>query len=167
MALRHIVLVILLINTAVFIAGTVTVLPAADPRPFAAGMMALSGFVMMVVSFFLYGLYEKREKNAQKHMEALTAGLTHDFNNLLSPVESYATFLCEDLPPQSESYGFADKIITALPQMRRVLEQVRQDPYCYGKKKKAGEAGKTVAALCSNFNRGAFQGCALQTTMQK
>lgn len=128
---RQAALAALFINAVVLITGAAAFAFADTVPLLATGMMGVSGFVMMVVSFCLYRSYKNLEKKFEKQIDVLTEGLTHDFNNLLSPVESYATFLCEDLPPESESRSFAEKIMTALPQMRRVLGQIRQNPYCY------------------------------------
>lgn len=130
-----IVFAILLLSALAFTGGAFAVLfTAAGTAVFFVWMVIAPGFAMMAAAFYLWRLYAGLKRQNLEYMERLVTGLTHDFNNLLSPVESYATFLREDLPPDSEQYGFADKIMKALAGMRRLLDAVRENPCRYEEK---------------------------------
>ena len=63
---------------------------------------------------------------AQK-MEAigrLAGGVAHDFNNILAAINGYAEFLLEDLEDRPSEQKFADKILAATHQARKLVEQI-------------------------------------------
>jgi len=68
---------------------------------------------------------ETRLQQAQK-MEAvgrLAAGIAHDFNNLLMIIQSCASFIVQELPPDSQPRADADEIMSAT---RRAVELTQQ-----------------------------------------
>lgn len=63
---------------------------------------------------------------AQK-MEAvgrLAGGVAHDFNNILAAMNGYAEFLVQDLSADSPQHKFADNILKAVDQAKRLVDQI-------------------------------------------
>ena len=63
---------------------------------------------------------------AQK-MEAigrLAGGVAHDFNNILAAINGYTGFLIEDLSDRPEEQKFANKIMAATQQAKKLVDQI-------------------------------------------
>lgn len=54
----------------------------------------------------------------------LAGGIAHDFNNLLGAIMGYASFLHEDLPPDSELQGYVGKILRICDRAKALVEQI-------------------------------------------
>ncbi|MCG8471479.1 MAG: PAS domain S-box protein [Desulfobacterales bacterium] len=54
----------------------------------------------------------------------LAAGVSHDFNNMLSPILGYAELLLEELEPGQESYGYALEVKNAAERSRNLVRQL-------------------------------------------
>ncbi|MCD8519825.1 MAG: response regulator [Alphaproteobacteria bacterium] len=69
---------------------------------------------------------EQQFYQAQK-MEAigrLAGGIAHDFNNVLAAINGYAEFLTEDLDASTPQRGYAESILKAGQQARKVVDQI-------------------------------------------
>lgn len=69
---------------------------------------------------------EQQFHQAQK-MEAigrLAGGIAHDFNNVLAAINGYAEFLTEDLPEGTPQKSYAQNILQAGQQARKVVDQI-------------------------------------------
>lgn len=69
---------------------------------------------------------ESQFYQAQK-MEAigrLAGGIAHDFNNILAAINGYAEFLVEDLTDRPDEKKFANKILLAAHQARKLVDQI-------------------------------------------
>lgn len=79
-------------------------------------------------------LRELEAKLQQEKMDAvgrLAGGVSHDLNNLLTPILAYGNMLLEDLPPGSPSRDFAQEMVTAgdrLAAMTKTLQSLRVKP---------------------------------------
>lgn len=63
---------------------------------------------------------------AQKLEEVgrLAGGLAHDFNNILTAMTGYATFLAEDLPAGSREREFASQLLVASDRARQLIQRM-------------------------------------------
>lgn len=66
-------------------------------------------------------LYRAQKMEA---MGRLAGGIAHDFNNLLASILGNASFLVEDLPPDSETWDFAEQIRTAGERAKDLVQQI-------------------------------------------
>lgn len=54
----------------------------------------------------------------------LAGGIAHDFNNILAAITGYSEFLIQDLPKESATSGFAQKILQAASRAKGLIEQI-------------------------------------------
>ncbi len=57
-------------------------------------------------------------------MGAMTGGIAHEFNNMLTPIMGYADMLMDSLPPTSEEYDNAKEIFEASEKARDIIRQI-------------------------------------------
>ena len=54
----------------------------------------------------------------------LAGGIAHDFNNILAAITGYSEFLIQDLPKETPTSGFAQKILQAAHRAKGLIEQI-------------------------------------------
>jgi len=71
-------------------------------------------------------LLREQFNEAQKMEEIgrLAGGIAHDFNNILAAMLGYASFLVEDLEPDSELQGFATQIVSSGERAKKLVQQL-------------------------------------------
>lgn len=66
------------------------------------------------------------QKQRLQIMGAVTGGIAHEFNNLLTPIMGYADMLMLELPEDSEAYDNAKEIFSASEKARDIIRQISQ-----------------------------------------
>lgn len=66
------------------------------------------------------------QKQRLQIMGAVTGGIAHEFNNLLTPIMGYADMLMLELPEDSEAYDNAREIFSASEKARDIIRQISQ-----------------------------------------
>ena len=92
-------------------------------------------------------LLQDQFKEAQK-MEAigrLAGGIAHDFNNILAAMLGYASFLVEDLEPESELQGFASQIVSSGERAKKLVQQL----LAFSRHRESGFEPTDIAELTS------------------
>ncbi|MBI3710010.1 MAG: PAS domain S-box protein, partial [Proteobacteria bacterium] len=54
----------------------------------------------------------------------LAGGIAHDFNGLLGTIVGFASFIVEDTPRDSNTHGFADRILRASSRAKQLVQQI-------------------------------------------
>lgn len=66
------------------------------------------------------------QKQRLQIMGAVTGGIAHEFNNLLTPIMGYADMLMLELPEDSDAYDNAREIFSASEKARDIIRQISQ-----------------------------------------
>ncbi|MDD3019680.1 MAG: HAMP domain-containing sensor histidine kinase [Alphaproteobacteria bacterium] len=67
---------------------------------------------------------KKRTPEQLQELGNMTQGLLHNINNSLATIAGYSEFLCEDLPRNSQTHGFAEKIQHSAEHIKTMVHQL-------------------------------------------